>query len=115
MIAMALMCDPDLLMADEPRHRRRDHPILRFLTDLQRELGIALVLMTHDLGIVARIAVMYAGEMAARQVSGGGANSIACCRYPIFDFLRIGEGLWAAVSVVQPLGPPSPLYNHSES
>jgi hypothetical protein len=30
--------------------------------------------MTHDLGIVARIAVMYAGEMAARQVSGGGAK-----------------------------------------
>jgi peptide/nickel transport system ATP-binding protein len=70
MIAMALMCDPDLLIADEPTTALDvtiQTQILRLLADLQRELGIALVLITHDLGIVARIAhrvaVMYAGEI----------------------------------------------------
>jgi peptide/nickel transport system ATP-binding protein len=70
MIAMALMCDPYLLIADEPTTALDvtiQAQILRLLADLQRELGIALVLITHDLGIVARIAhrvaVMYAGEI----------------------------------------------------
>jgi peptide/nickel transport system ATP-binding protein len=70
MIAMALMCDPDLLIADEPTTALDvtiQAQILRLLADLQRELGIAMVLITHDLGIVARIAhrvaVMYAGEI----------------------------------------------------
>jgi peptide/nickel transport system ATP-binding protein len=70
MIAMALMCEPDLLIADEPTTALDvtiQAQILRLLADLQRELGIALVLITHDLGIVARIAhrvaVMYAGEI----------------------------------------------------
>ena len=70
MIAMALMCDPDLLIADEPTTALDvtiQAQILRLLADLRRELGIAMVLITHDLGIVARIAdrvaVMYAGEI----------------------------------------------------
>ncbi|HEX8166841.1 MAG TPA: ABC transporter ATP-binding protein [Beijerinckiaceae bacterium] len=70
MIAMALMCEPDLLVADEPTTALDvtvQAQILRLLAGLQRELGIALVLITHDLGIVARIAhqvaVMYAGEV----------------------------------------------------
>lgn len=70
MIAMALMCEPDLLIADEPTTALDvtiQAQILRLLADLQRELGIAMVLITHDLGIVARIAdrvaVMYAGEI----------------------------------------------------
>ena len=70
MIAMALMCEPDLLIADEPTTALDvtiQAQILRLLADLQRELGIAIVLITHDLGIVARIAhrvaVMYAGEI----------------------------------------------------
>jgi peptide/nickel transport system ATP-binding protein len=69
MIAMALMCDPDLLIADEPTTALDvtiQAQILRLLADLQREFGIAMVLITHDLGIVARIAdrvaVMYAGQ-----------------------------------------------------
>lgn len=70
MIAMALMCGPELLIADEPSTALDvtiQAQILRLLADLQTELGIAMVLITHDLGVVARIAdrvaVMYAGEV----------------------------------------------------
>jgi peptide/nickel transport system ATP-binding protein len=70
MIAMALMCGPTLLIADEPSTALDvtiQAQILRLLADLQRDLGIAMVLITHDLGVVARIAhrvaVMYAGEI----------------------------------------------------
>src|SRR5580765_6703135 len=70
MIAMALMCDPDLLVADEPTTALDvtvQAQILRLLAGLQRDLGLGLLLITHDLGIVARVAtrvsVMYAGEV----------------------------------------------------
>ena len=70
MIAMALMCGPDLVIADEPTTALDvtiQAQILRLLGDLQKELGIALVFITHDLGVVARlahrVAVMYAGEI----------------------------------------------------
>ncbi len=70
MIAMALMCGPQLLIADEPSTALDvtiQAQILRLLADLQQELGIAMVLITHDLGVVARIAdrvaVMYAGQV----------------------------------------------------
>lgn len=70
MIAMALMCEPELLIADEPSTALDvtiQAQILRLLADLQKELGLAMMLITHDLGIVARIAdrvaVMYAGEI----------------------------------------------------
>ena len=82
MIAMALMCGPELLIADEPSTALDvtiQAQILRLLADLQAELGIAMVLITHDLGVVARIAdrvaVMYAGEVveegAAREIFAG--------------------------------------------
>jgi peptide/nickel transport system ATP-binding protein len=70
MIAMALMCDPELLIADEPTTALDvtvQAQILRLLQKLQQELGLALLLITHDFGIVARVAqrvsVMYAGEV----------------------------------------------------
>ena len=70
MIAMALMCDHELLIADEPTTALDvtvQAQILRLLAELQRDLGLAILLITHDLGIVARIAhkvsVMYAGEV----------------------------------------------------
>ena len=70
MIAMALANEPDLLIADEPTTALDvtvQAQILRLLQTLQRELGLALLLITHDLGIVARMAdrvsVMYAGEV----------------------------------------------------
>ncbi len=70
MIAMALMCEPKLLIADEPTTALDvtvQAQILRLLKDLQKDLGLSILLITHDLGIVARIAdyidVMYAGEV----------------------------------------------------
>ncbi len=70
LIAMALMCDPDLLIADEPTTALDvtvQAGILRLLAALQAEIGLALLLITHDLGVVARVAhqvsVMYAGEV----------------------------------------------------
>ncbi|HEV3490617.1 MAG TPA: ABC transporter ATP-binding protein [Reyranella sp.] len=70
MIAMALMCEPKLLIADEPTTALDvtvQAQILRLLAQLQRDLGLGMLLITHDLGIVARVAhrvsVMYAGEV----------------------------------------------------
>ena len=70
MIAMALMCEPDLLIADEPTTALDvtiQAQILRLLVDLTREMNMAMILITHDLGVVARVAdkvaVMYAGEL----------------------------------------------------
>jgi peptide/nickel transport system ATP-binding protein len=70
MIAMALACDPDVLIADEPTTALDvtiQAQILDVLRTLQRDRGMALLLITHDLGVVAemaqRVAVMYAGEL----------------------------------------------------
>jgi peptide/nickel transport system ATP-binding protein len=70
MIAMALMCEPELIIADEPTTALDvtiQAQILRLLVDLQREMNMAMILVTHDLGVVARVAdkvaVMYAGEV----------------------------------------------------
>src|ERR1700687_3107121 len=64
MIAMALMCDPELLIADEPTTALDvtvQAQILRLLQTLQQELGLALLLITHDLGVVARMAAHVSG------------------------------------------------------
>ena len=70
MIAMALMCEPALIIADEPTTALDvtiQAQILHLLADLQKEFGMALILITHDLGVVARVAdrvaVMYAGQI----------------------------------------------------
>ncbi|TQE99864.1 MAG: ABC transporter ATP-binding protein [Spiribacter salinus] len=70
MIAMALMCEPELIIADEPTTALDvtiQAQILRLLYDLGREMNMAMILITHDLGVVARVAdkvaVMYAGEL----------------------------------------------------
>ncbi|TCM93178.1 peptide/nickel transport system ATP-binding protein [Paenibacillus sp. BK033] len=70
MIAMALSCSPDLLIADEPTTALDvtiQAQILRLLQELQKELGMSILLITHDLGIAAemadRIVVMYAGRI----------------------------------------------------
>jgi oligopeptide/dipeptide ABC transporter ATP-binding protein len=73
MIAMAIACKPDLLIADEPTTALDvtiQAQILDLLQELQRETGMAIVLITHDLGVVARmadsVAVMYAGKVVER-------------------------------------------------
>ncbi len=70
LIAMALACEPKLLIADEPTTALDvtiQAQILDLLREMQKRLGLALLLITHDLGIVAemadRVAVMYAGRV----------------------------------------------------
>jgi peptide/nickel transport system ATP-binding protein len=70
MIAIALACEPDLLIADEPTTALDvtiQAQVLELLRRLQRERGMAVMLISHDLGVVAemaqRVAVMYAGEI----------------------------------------------------
>jgi oligopeptide/dipeptide ABC transporter ATP-binding protein len=73
MIAMALACEPKLLIADEPTTALDvtiQAQILDLLQHLQRETGMALLLITHNLGIVAdmadEVAIMYAGKIVER-------------------------------------------------
>jgi peptide/nickel transport system ATP-binding protein len=73
MIAMALVCDPALVIADEPTTALDvtvQAQILDLLKDLQRETGTAIIIITHDLGVVANITddvmVMYAGRCIER-------------------------------------------------
>jgi peptide/nickel transport system ATP-binding protein len=73
MIAMALACAPDLLIADEPTTALDvtvQAQILDLLRELQQETGMAIILITHDLGIVAEmadeVAVMYSGRVVER-------------------------------------------------
>ncbi|MFT6104208.1 MAG: dipeptide transport system ATP-binding protein [Paracoccaceae bacterium] len=74
MIAMALSCDPKLLIADEPTTALDvtiQAQILDLLTGLQKETGMALILITHDMGVVAetaeRVCVQYAGQKVEEQ------------------------------------------------
>ena len=70
MIAMALACEPDILIADEPTTTLDvtiQAQILELMGQLQKELGMAIIMITHDLGVVAQICdeviVMYAGSI----------------------------------------------------
>ena len=105
MIAMAIACNPLLLIADEPTTALDvtiQKQILDLLISLQRERGMALVLITHDMAVVAetahRVMVMYAGQMVeeaqtarsvrrtASSLYGGAAGRLAGAR------ARIGSG-----------------------
>ena len=103
MIAMALMCDPELLVADEPTTALDvtvQAQILRLLATLKRELGLAILLITHDLGIVARVAdrvsVMYAGEVVERAPTAELFRCAAASLYAGLAVLRAGAGPGAA-------------------
>ena len=73
MIAMALACEPDILIADEPTTALDvtiQAQILELIQDLQKKLGMAVILVTHDLGVIAdmcdNIVVMYGGRFCER-------------------------------------------------
>ena len=79
MIAMALACEPDILIADEPTTALDvtiQAQILELMQDLQKKLGLAIIMVTHDLGVIAElcdeIVVMYGGRFCER----GTANEI---------------------------------------
>ena len=102
MIAMALVCRPRLLIADEPTTALDvtiQAQILDLLRRLKRELGMALLLITHDLGVVAEmcdaVAVMYAGRIVER------AGAEALFRHPQHPYTH---GLLAARPRLVPKG-----------
>ena len=73
MIAMALSCEPDILIADEPTTALDvtiQAQILELMQDLQKQLGMAIIMVTHDLGVIAdmcdEIIVMYGGRVCER-------------------------------------------------
>jgi peptide/nickel transport system ATP-binding protein len=119
MIAMALMCDPELLVADEPTTALDvtvQAQILRLLADLQQELKLAVLLITHDLGIVARIghrvSVMYAGrvvesasahDLFARPMHPYTRGLLSCI--PVPGKVRRDEPLGAIPGTVPRIGP----------
>ena len=79
MIAIALACEPQLIIADEPTTALDvtiQAQILELLTDLQERLNVSVILITHDLGVVAqmshRVAVMYAGRI----IEGGNVDEV---------------------------------------
>ena len=107
MIAMALLCEPELLIADEPTTAldvTLQAQILALLARLQKELGLGLLLITHDLGVVARmarrVAVMYAGEVVE---TGSVEDVFANPRHPYT------RGLLDCVPVPGKVAPGAPL------
>ena len=98
MIAMALACEPELLIADEPTTALDvtiQAQILDLMLRLQKETGTAIILITHDLGVVAemcdRVAVMYAGEIVEQ------ADTATLVREPRHPYTR---GLIGSIPVV---------------
>ena len=86
MIAMALACNPSLILADEPTTALDvtiQAQILELMRDLSRRLGVAMLIITHNLGVVARYAdrvnVMYAGRIIER---ASAAELYAAPRHP---------------------------------
>ncbi len=89
MIAMALAAGPELLIADEPTTALDvtiQAQILDLMRELQADLGMAMVLITHDLGVVAemaeRVAVMYAGQIVEEADTVDAVPGRRCTRTP---------------------------------
>lgn len=116
-IAMALMCEPSLVIADEPTTALDvtiQAQILHLLKELQREFGMGMLFITHDLGLVARLAdrvvVMYAGEVVEtgsvqaifREPSHPYTQGLLRC-IPVPGKTRPGEMLGAIPGIVPSL------------
>jgi oligopeptide/dipeptide ABC transporter ATP-binding protein len=100
MIAMAIACEPKLLIADEPTTALDvtiQAQVLNLLNQLRDELDMALLLITHDLGVVAQVCdealVMYAGQIVER------ADVVDLYRRPHHPY---SEGLMASMPQVAP-------------
>ncbi len=98
MIAMELSCRPALLIADEPTTALDvtiQAQILRLLKEMKKEMGTSILLITHDLGIVAemcnRVAVMYAGSIVEQ------AEVIEIFEQPKHPYT---QGLWGAIPLI---------------
>ncbi|TDE44773.1 ABC transporter ATP-binding protein [Nonomuraea mesophila] len=115
MIAMALSCRPSLLIADEPTTAldvTTQAQILELLRDLQAEFGMAIMLITHDLGVAAqvadRMAVMYLG----RVVEYGAAEQVLSApRHPYAQALlrsmpRLGRASRTRLAAIRGMVPP---------
>ncbi|MDY7577207.1 ABC transporter ATP-binding protein [Herbaspirillum sp. RTI4] len=96
MIALALSCSPKVLLADEPTtalDATVQIQILLLLRDLQKELGLSIVFVTHDIGAAAevadRIAVMYAGKIIEQ---GSAARLLTAPRHPYTQSLLMSRG-----------------------
>jgi peptide/nickel transport system ATP-binding protein len=79
MIAMALMCEPELIIADEPTTALDvtiQAQILDLLAQLQQEFNMGMILITHDLGVVARVATRVAVMYAGRIIETGTAREV---------------------------------------
>ena len=105
MIAMALACEPKLLIADEPTTALDvtiQAQILKLIGDLRERLGMAIVLITHDLGVVAEVASHVIVMYAARVVESAPAASLFA--HPRHPYTR---GLLKSLPSFEPL-PPDP-------
>ncbi|MGW1344619.1 ABC transporter ATP-binding protein [Kribbella sp. NPDC002412] len=115
MIAMALACRPRLLIADEPTTAldvTTQAQILDLLQDLQQELGMAIMLITHDLGVAAQVAdevaVMYLGEVVEH---GPAASVLSEPKHPYTQALvrsvpRLGQRGQGRLAAVRGTVPP---------
>ncbi len=102
MIAMALACEPDILIADEPTTALDvtiQAQILELMQDLQKKLGMAIIIVTHDLGVIAsmcdEIIVMYGGRVCER----GTADAIFY--HPAHEYTK---GLLRSIPTVEKMG-----------
>ena len=120
MIAMALACEPDILIADEPTTALDvtiQAQILELMKSLQEELGMAIIMITHDLGVVAQLCdeviVMYAGSICEQ----GTADEIFYnpCHEYTKGLLRSIPSTESAGTKLQPIsGTPIDLLNMPE-
>lgn len=122
MIAMALSCRPKVLIADEPTTALDvtiQAQILQLIKDLQAEMGMALIMITHDLGVVAetveRVVVMYGGRvMEEGPVAEIFDNPKHSYTQSLLASLRAGESRRAEPGTGEPIAPALELRNLSK-
>jgi oligopeptide/dipeptide ABC transporter ATP-binding protein len=121
MIAMSIACNPKLLFADEPTTALDvtvQAQVLELLADLRKDMGMAMVIVTHDLGVVAgytdRIAVMYGGEIVELATT---TDLFANVKMPYTEALmnaipRINRKRGSALTAIEGM-PPDPITTHT--